>query len=231
MLLGPNGSGKTTLMKAMLGLVRCRGEVRINGKSVDRLSGELGVATNMEEVYYILSLNVRELIDLYTDLRGADRGYALSLIDEFGLRGTLDKKLWHLSTGEKKLVANALAIASKPRTLLLDEIFEGVDPARKMKLATLLNEFEGSVLFTTHELGMLKYFGYWDLYFMFDGKIFGRVRPSSRILSAGIVVGEVPDAILRVEAAGKAVSIVDGAGTPFKEFTDLNILYGELVAR
>ncbi|MDI6690471.1 MAG: ATP-binding cassette domain-containing protein [Candidatus Bathyarchaeota archaeon] len=229
MLLGPNGSGKTTLMRAILGLVKYNGDIKIDGKSLERLRCELCVATNLDEVYYLLALNVKELTSLYMDLKGCDVKYCIELMEDFGLKDTFGKKLWQLSSGQKRLITNVLALASRPKMLLMDEVFEGVDPARKLTLANLFNQFGGSMLITTHELSMLKYFHHWGLYFMFEGKLFGKVNPSSKILDAGIVRGEDPNAILKVEAAGKVVSIVPKAGRPLREFVDLNMLYEELI--
>lgn len=230
-LLGPNGSGKTTLMRTILGLAKHKGDIKINGKSLESLRGELCVAANLDEVYYLLALNVKELIVIYMDLKGSHLKFAMDLVEDFGLKDTFSKKLWQLSSGQKKLITNVLAIASRPKTLLLDEVFDGVDPARKLKLANLLNQFNGSAFITTHELGMLKYFRHWGLYFMFEGKLFGKVNPSSKILNAGIVMGEDSNAILRVQAAGKVVSIVPEAGRPLREFVDLNMLYEELITQ
>lgn len=228
-ILGPNGSGKTTLIKAVLGLVNYEGDIKINGKDLRKIKCELSVSTNLEEVYSLLYLDIKDLISLYMDLKGCDEENALKLVRYFGIENTLNKKLWQLSTGQRKLVTNILAISSEGEILLLDECFDGIDPPRKAKLANLLNQYEHSILITTHELGMLKYLGQWGIYFMFEGKIFGKIMPATKVLNAGIVVGDVNNAILKVETANKKVSIVPQAGKPLKDFADLNILYEELI--
>ncbi|MEM3730525.1 MAG: ATP-binding cassette domain-containing protein [Candidatus Bathyarchaeia archaeon] len=228
-ILGPNGSGKTTLIRAILGLVKSKGIVKINGRTLKEIKCDLSVSANLEEIYSLLYLNVRDLISLYADLKACDEKHILDYIRSFGHMDIFDKKLWQLSTGQRKLLTNILTIASGGKMLLFDEVFDGVDPPRKLKLARILNEIEASILLTTHELGMLKHFEHWGLYFMFDGHLFGKITPLSKILDTGIVMGYESNAIITLKAANKELSLVPKAGRPLRDFMDLNVLYEELV--
>ncbi|MCX7837318.1 MAG: ATP-binding cassette domain-containing protein, partial [candidate division WOR-3 bacterium] len=131
-ILGPNGSGKTTLVKAILGLLKPKnGSIKIFGKKIEEIQGETRLATNYPPVYSLLLVNVGDLLDLYINLKGGDIEYAKALINDWGLEKVLKRKLHQLSAGQRILICNILAVASKPEFLILDEPFENVDPARR----------------------------------------------------------------------------------------------------
>ena len=195
LLIGPNGSGKSTLFKAALGLAPIAGgKIFVFGSEVRDAKEVLKVSTNLEEVYGLLSLSVRDLISMFSELKGVGNARAFELIREFELEDVLDKKLYHLSTGQKKMVCNIMAIGSNPELLLLDEPFESVDQSRRRRLIDLLNQMKAEVLMSTHELDLLRYFSGWKLYFILEGKVWGKFDASmlDRLyISRGKVEGSI----------------------------------------
>lgn len=227
-LLGPNGSGKTTLIKAILGIITpLKGNIAIFGKDIKKLKGELRVSTNLEEVYWLLySINVYELIELYTYLKGDDISYALELIKEFNLEKTLRRRVYNLSTGEKKLVYNILALSPSSKLIILDEPFENIDPSKRKKLSKLISNIDAEILMSTHELDVLRYFDKWSLYFMVEGNLYGKVKPLNQILGSYLTIGEAGDAILKIKAKNKILSITKGEGDyKLDEFYNLDKIY------
>lgn len=191
-LLGPNGSGKTTLVRTILGLLKVKeGSIKIFGREIENVQGESRLSTNYQAVYSLFLINVGDLIDLYMHLKRGDTGYARSLIQDFGLEGVLNKKLHQLSAGQRTLVCNILAIASRPELLVLDEPFENVDPAKVRKLISLIQDYEGELILITHQLPVLEHFPEYSLYFIFEGRMYGALRPLRKILEAYIHLREV----------------------------------------
>ncbi len=225
-LLGPNGSGKSTLLRALLGLVPYEGKVEVDGLEVRRIRARPRLlAANLAEIYYLVDLPVRKLIDLYMWLAEGDLGRAVEMAEALGLRGVLGKKLWSLSSGEAKLVCNVMALAVGARHVLLDEPFENVDPARRRALLGLIGESGRTILLVTHELSVLRHLADWDLYFMAEGKVYGKARVGD-LLDAYITPGHVDGALLEVEVGGTRMSIVKGGGGHrIGDFESLDRLY------
>ncbi|XVJ98169.1 ABC transporter ATP-binding protein (plasmid) [Burkholderia vietnamiensis] len=134
-LLGRNGSGRSTLAKAVMGLVRTAGSVRIDGvESAGARTFEIarrGVAYVAESRDVFPLLSVRD--NLRLGLRGmrgvAGRAALDALLERFALLGArADVKAGRLSGGEQQVLALVRALAGRPRVLIVDEPAEGLAP-------------------------------------------------------------------------------------------------------
>ena len=215
LILGPNGSGKTTFFRAICALTNITsGEILIEGKNVKDLYATPEIlSTNFQEVYTLIESSVYDLIKLYTDLSNGDSELAFGIINDFGIDlGFLKKrKLTELSSGQTKIVCTALALAMKAKNVLLDEPFEELDPAKKGKMVKHLNEYGGIVLVNTHETWLLKNLQNWQVFFMFEGVLYGPLLVEE-LLKTEILLADEPDSLLRLKVSGKIVSIVRGKG-------------------
>lgn len=122
---GPNGSGKSTFLKCVAGLVRHEGVIRLDGAELDATPahreriGYLPQTVGMPE-----HATVGEMLDLFADLRGADRA-AVPLPEGF-VRDD-DARIGTLSGGQRHRVALAIALLGDPTLLLLDEPVANLD--------------------------------------------------------------------------------------------------------
>ncbi len=211
LLLGPNGSGKTTLIRTAVGLVKpTRGRVLIDGKEVERVVGGVGLVTsNIEELFHILRISTYDCIRLFCDLLSADADLVFEKLADFGIDTKLLKKrkIWELSSGQRKIVTSVVALLSGCRHVLLDEPFEQLDPARKLKILGLIQEFNANILVSTHETWLIDQLKGWNVYFMFEGKLYGPVSVDI-MKNAKIVVGRSDKSVLTFEISGRPVSLV-----------------------
>jgi ABC-type multidrug transport system ATPase subunit len=176
-VVGPNGCGKTTLIKAALGLTPItRGSIRVLGRDVRTIRGELSVGTNLDDVYRLMTTPVDGLITIWSDLKGGSETVIRGWVKDFGLQEILSRPLHRLSTGQTKLIGDLLALAYSPRLVFLDEPFDNVDFGRRHRFIELLGQSPATVLMNTHELELLSSFPNWGLYFMFEGQLIGRFR-------------------------------------------------------
>ncbi len=230
-LLGPNGSGKTTLVRTILGLIKLKdGSIKIFGRNIEDIQGEIRLSTNYQPVYSLFSINVKDLIDLYMDLKGRDTKYAKNLIQDFGLNDVLNKKLHQLSAGQRALICDILAIASEPELLILDEPFENIDPARTRKLISLIHAYKGKLLLITHQLPILEQFPDYSLYFIFEGKVFGALKPLRKILDAYIHLKDVEEPLLTIEVGDRKIHLSNKPSDyKLKEFMDITRIYEVLL--
>ena len=164
-LLGPNGAGKTTCFYMIVGLVPTdKGcitvdDVDITHKPVNVRSG-LGVGYLPQEASVFRKLSVRDNILAILELRPAlgidERNEILqTLMEELGVSHLADQMGQVLSGGERRRVEIARALAARPRFILLDEPFAGVDPISVREIQEIirhLTDQDIGVLITDHNV-------------------------------------------------------------------------------
>ncbi len=136
-LLGPNGAGKTTTFYMVVGLIRPdRGRVFLDDRELTETPmykrARIGVGYLAQEpsIFRKLSVedNIRAILETM-DLPRAERKKRLEgLLDELGLKPLRKAKAYSLSGGERRRLEITRALVSRPKFMLLDEPFAGVDP-------------------------------------------------------------------------------------------------------
>jgi lipopolysaccharide export system ATP-binding protein len=164
-LLGPNGAGKTTCFYMIVGLVAAdAGKIELDGRDITDepmyKRAKLGVGYLPQEpsVFRKLSVsdNVRLVLELRDDLdaAGIERELA-SLLDELQIGHVADQLGASLSGGERRRCEIARALAAKPRLMLLDEPFAGVDPISVGEIQRIVKHLKNrgiGVLITDHNV-------------------------------------------------------------------------------
>ncbi len=164
-LLGPNGAGKTTAFYMIVGLVSCdHGQIIINGKDIThfpvhrRARLGLGYLPQEASVFRKLSVadNVRAILQTREDLDRAARQSTLEeLLEELHITQVRDSMGISLSGGERRRVEIARALAAKPKFILLDEPFAGVDPISVIDIQRIIRHLSSrgiGVLITDHNV-------------------------------------------------------------------------------
>ena len=160
-LVGPNGAGKTTLLNLAVGLAEpSAGSVTVLGGHPAGSPAALdGIAFVAQDTPLYKNLSVAEMLHLTRNLnRFFDQGQAKARLAELGI--PLKRKAGKLSGGEQAQLALTLALARRPRLLVLDEPVAMLDPiARHDFMATVLTataEDGVSVLLSSHVLAELE---------------------------------------------------------------------------
>lgn len=207
-LIGPNGAGKTTLLNVITGLVRPQsGAVLIGGRSVNRASvhrrARLGLARTFQRVTLFSELSIRQHVQLAAEAargwdvgsgarrkeaRGAAALDADTIIRQVGLPVDGDADVTGLPLGHARLVELAMALATRPAVLLLDEPFSGLATSERGHLGTLLCEIvaESDVAAVLVE---------------HDVDVVARIAARVVVLDFGRVIGTGPPATVLADAA------------------------------
>jgi branched-chain amino acid transport system ATP-binding protein len=176
-LIGPNGAGKTTFVDALTGFTRYTGEVRFDGRRLDRqpahVRAQQGLARTFQSGGVFDDLTVEENILIgerrrsgwlsavgsVLSGRSAPASPATSeIIGSLGLTGLLGMAAEELSEGQRKLVSVAQALVSQPKLLLLDEPAAGLDSAESAWLGQQLlavRQAGVAILLVDHDMDLV----------------------------------------------------------------------------
>ncbi|MBP8814090.1 LPS export ABC transporter ATP-binding protein [Laribacter hongkongensis] len=163
-LLGPNGAGKTTSFYMIVGLVSAdAGEIWVDGTNATHLAihqrARLGIGYLPQEASIFRKLTVEENILAILEVSGLKGDEARReldlLLDDLNITHLRENPALSLSGGERRRVEIARALAMRPRFILLDEPFAGVDPIAVIdiqKIIAYLKERGIGVLITDHNV-------------------------------------------------------------------------------
>jgi branched-chain amino acid transport system ATP-binding protein len=175
-IIGPNGAGKSTLFNLITGdLVHDTGRVYFGGAEVSGLPPDQlcrrGIGrtfqitsifrrlTVLENVQTALLTHHRRHFNLWTPARRLYREDALGLLERVGLREQAGKPSGILSHGDQRRLELAIALASEPRLLLLDEPTAGMAPLERHALMALVVKIATgtglTVVFTEHDMDVV----------------------------------------------------------------------------
>jgi len=160
-VIGPNGAGKTTLIGLLAGeLPPQGGSIRFDGRDITALPvhsrSQLGLArsfqitslfadfTALDNVALAVQAHAGHSFRFWQDARRdtALRDPARGALDRVGLAGRTDSRVDRLSHGEQRQLEIALALATKPRLLLLDEPMAGLGPDESARMIAMLRKLK-----------------------------------------------------------------------------------------
>jgi len=164
-LLGPNGAGKTTTFYMIVGLVKSdEGSIHINDQNITfepiHKRFEQGISYLPQEPSVFRDMtakdNIEAVLEVDKSLSKNQKSDILEhLINKFDLSKFINTKGIQLSGGERRRVEIARALALKPKFLLLDEPFAGIDPISVIdiqKIIKVLAKEEIGILITDHNV-------------------------------------------------------------------------------
>jgi branched-chain amino acid transport system ATP-binding protein len=172
-VIGPNGAGKTTLIGLVSGeIAPQQGRIRFDGVDITRLRihrrSRLGLArsfqissllegfTALDNVALAVQAHRGHSFRFWRDARREDelRKPALAALSRVGLAERADVAVERLSHGEHRQLEIAMALATEPRLLLLDEPMAGMGPEESAQMVQMLRKLKGSttILLIEHDM-------------------------------------------------------------------------------
>ena len=172
-IIGPNGAGKTTLISQLIGqLLPHSGTIRLAGQDITRVPAyrrsALGLARSFQITSLLLDFTAIDNVALAAQAHDGHsfhfwsnarkerhlRQAALAALDRVGLRHRADVPVSQLSHGEQRELELAVALATKPQLLLLDEPMAGLGSTESARMVKLLQELrrEVTIVLVEHDM-------------------------------------------------------------------------------
>ncbi|NJD92450.1 MAG: LPS export ABC transporter ATP-binding protein [Geobacter sp.] len=163
-LLGPNGAGKTTTFYMVVGLCKPDGgEIMMNGEQITGLPVYLrarkGLSYLPQEPSVFRQLTVEQnllaILETVEATKTAQKDRAEELLNEFRITHIAKSKGFALSGGERRRVEIARALATRPKFILLDEPFAGIDPIAVIDIQNIIAELKSKsigILISDHNV-------------------------------------------------------------------------------
>ena len=214
-MIGPNGAGKTTCFNLINGQLRPdAGEILFEATEMQGLAPRdrcrLGIGRTFQVAATFGSMTVRENVQLavlsserklnalFSSFAGASGKRAEEILEQVGMDAQADRPCSELAYGDLKRVELAVALAARPRLLLMDEPTSGMAQSERHGLMDLVRETSRrenlSVLFTEHDM---------DVVFAYAGRVI--------VLAEGELIAQGTPAEVRADARVRRVYLGEEA--------------------
>lgn len=161
-IIGPNGAGKTTLINVITGRLKPdAGRVYFRGRDITGMNPHkivrLGIARTFQVINLFTGLTVYQNVLVASLSKGGDRAYVDRVIERLGLGSYRDVEVYKLPHGVQRKVEVAVALATRPRLLLLDEPMAGLNVGEKAELAELVKDLskETPIVLVEHDMDVV----------------------------------------------------------------------------
>jgi branched-chain amino acid transport system ATP-binding protein len=213
-VIGPNGAGKTTLINVLAGEIPpTGGEVRLGGREITHLRSwqraRLGLAHVYQRTELFAPLSARENVAIAVAARRgpyrvfrapprAEYAEADAMLERVGLAGREAMAVRSLSHGERRQLELAVALAQRPRVLLLDEPTAGMSPVETARITALVAGLDRAltILIVEHDM---------DVVFRLADRV--TVLHEGRVIADGTAADVRGDALVHDVYLGKAVTV------------------------
>jgi ABC-2 type transport system ATP-binding protein len=159
--IGPNGSGKTTTLRMIMRIFHPdSGSIRVLGEdATDSAAASSSVGYLPEERGLYKQMKVKDVLRFYAEIKGMRNPAPeiSSWLERMGLAAWADKKVQALSKGMSQKVQFISTVISRPKLVLLDEPFSGLDPVNGEVLRQAVLELRqngSTVIFSTHDMSV-----------------------------------------------------------------------------
>ena len=208
-VIGPNGAGKSTLFRALLGVVRFTGRVRLTGRPAYVPQGDRARHDFPATALDVVLMGLAQQVPWWRPLGRSEREAARSALAETGMADLAGRPFGELSGGQRQRVVLARALVRPSQVMLLDEPLTGVDPASADAiLATIAarRAAGAAILMATHDLNEAA--RTCDRLLMLNGHLVA-YGPAERTLTPAALAGTYGSELMVVGHGAGALAVLD----------------------
>ena len=162
-LIGANGAGKSTLMKALVGLIRFEGSIRVSGlevrrKTLPEIRRKIGfVLQHSDQQMFMPTVAEDMRFGLLNSGMGAEEAEARvdQVLAALQLTALKHRHNHRVSGGEKRMAAIATVLAMAPEVLVMDEPTAALDPFNRRQVIRTIQGLPQTLLIASHDLDMI----------------------------------------------------------------------------
>jgi ABC-type Mn2+/Zn2+ transport system ATPase subunit len=208
-VIGPNGAGKSTLFRALLGVVRHTGRVRVAGRPAYVPQGDRARHDFPATALDVVLMGLAQELPWWRPMGRPQRDAARSALAQTGIADLAERPFGELSGGQRQRVVLARALVRPSRVMLLDEPLTGVDPASADAiLATIAaRRADGAaILMATHDLSEAA--RTCDRLLLLNGRVVA-YGPAERTLTPAALAGTYGSELMVVGQGESALAVLD----------------------
>ncbi|MBM7097078.1 MULTISPECIES: metal ABC transporter ATP-binding protein [Alteribacter] len=210
-IIGPNGAGKSTLIKAILGLEKAKGNVRLFGETIKTYRKQISYVPQRNSIDWDFPVRVEDVVMMgrfahipwYKRSSRKDREMAKDALEKVGMSEFSKRQIGELSGGQQQRVFIARALAQNADVFFLDEPFVGIDMKSEEIIVRLLHQLRdsGKTIFVVHH-DLSKVEKYFDQLILLN----------QELISAGSVKDVYTPEFLKRAYQGSAAVLDDNEG-------------------
>ena len=163
-IIGANGAGKSTMLKLLIGILSAESgkiiinDILINKKNLKEIRKNVGFVFQESDNQLFMNTVYDDIVFGLRSSKESEENIKLkvnTIIEKFQIEKLINKQIYKLSGGEKKIVAIAGIMIMNPEIILMDEVTSSLDPKSRRTVINLIKDLKETIVIASHDLDMV----------------------------------------------------------------------------
>lgn len=163
-IIGANGAGKSTMLKLLIGILSAESgkiiinDILINKKNLKEIRKNVGFVFQESDNQLFMNTVYDDIVFGLRSIKESEENIKLkvnTIIEKFQIEKLINKQIYKLSGGEKKIVAIAGIMIMNPEIILMDEVTSSLDPKSRRIVINLIKDLKETIVIASHDLDMI----------------------------------------------------------------------------
>lgn len=163
-IIGANGAGKSTMLKLLIGILSAESgkiiinDILINKKNLKEIRKNVGFVFQESDNQLFMNTVYDDIVFGLRSSKESEENIKLkvnTIIEKFQIEKLINKQIYKLSGGEKKIVAIAGIMIMNPEIILMDEVTSSLDPKSRRIVINLIKDLKETIVIASHDLDMI----------------------------------------------------------------------------
>lgn len=163
-IIGANGAGKSTMLKLLIGILSAESgkiiinDILINKKNLKEIRKNVGFVFQESDNQLFMNTVYDDIVFGLRSSKESEENIKLkvnTIIEKFQIEKLINKQIYKLSGGEKKIVSIAGIMIMNPKIILMDEVTSSLDPKSRRIVINLIKDLKETIVIASHDLDMI----------------------------------------------------------------------------